>query len=97
MDVVSNGYIPSEQALKFVAFVRASGNETNVSPEVHYKIADGLFSSDKKDWKLLIECTRGLGKSTTVEYAVIYAAAMGEWPGFGKVPFPNKSSICFKI
>lgn len=87
MDVVSNGYIPSEQALKFVAFVRASGNETNVSPEVHYRIADGLFSSDKRDWKLLIECTRGLGKSTTVEYAVIYAAAMGEWPGFGKVPF----------
>ena len=80
-------YIPSQEAVKFIAFLRASGNETNVSPEVHYKIADGLFSSDKRDWKLLIECTRGLGKSTTVEYAVIYAAAMGEWPGFGKVPF----------
>ena len=47
-------YTPSEEALKFVAFVRASGNETNVSPEVHYKIADGLFFSDKRDWKLLI-------------------------------------------
>ena len=80
-------YIPSDQALKFIAFIRASANESNVSPEVHYRIADALFSSEKADRKVLIECTRGLGKSTTVEYAVIYAAAMGEWPGFGKVPF----------
>jgi hypothetical protein len=80
-------YIPSMDALKFIGFIRASGNESNVSPEVHYKIADALFSKYKRDWRVLIECTRGLGKSTTVEYAVIYAAAMGEWPGFGKVPF----------
>ena len=80
-------YIPSQDALKFISFVRASGNETNISPEVHYRIADALFSDKKEDRKLLIECTRGLGKSTTVEYAVIYCAAMGEWPGFGKVPF----------
>lgn len=80
-------YTPSLDALKFISFIRASGNESNDSPEVHYKIADALFSPVRKDWKVLIECTRGLGKSTTVEYAVIYAAAMGEWPGFGKVPF----------
>lgn len=85
--MLENKYTPSLEALKFVAFVRASGNESNDSPEVHYKIADALFSPNKKDWKVLIECTRGLGKSTTLEYAVIYAAAMGEWPGFGKVPF----------
>lgn len=80
-------YIPSEDALKFIAFLRASGNETHMSPEVHYRIADGFFSKKKEDRKLLIECTRGLGKSTLTEYAVIYAAAMGEWPGFGPVPF----------
>lgn len=79
--------MPSTDALKFIAFVRASGNESNISPEVHFKIADALFSEKKEDRKVLIECTRGLGKSTTVEYAVIYAASMGEWPGFGKVPF----------
>ena len=83
----SSKYTPSLEALKFIGFIRASGNEGNDSPEVHYKIADALFSPVKRDWKVLIECTRGLGKSTTVEYAVIYAAAMGEWPGFGKVPF----------
>lgn len=86
-EVDKEKYIPSIDALKFIGFIRASDNETNVSPEVHYKIADALFSKAKRDWRVLIECTRGLGKSTTVEYAVIYAAAMGEWPGFGKVPF----------
>lgn len=84
---MTDKYIPSEEALKFITFIRASGNESNVSPEVHYRIADALFSDKKEDRKLLIECTRGLGKSTTVEYAVIYAAALGRWPGFGKVPF----------
>ena len=80
-------YIPSDEALKFIAFVRATGNEENTSPEVHYKIADALFSSNKKDWNLVIECTRGLGKSTTLEYALIYVAALGHWPNFGKAPF----------
>lgn len=84
---MTNNYIPSEQAIRFIAFIRATGNEDNTSPEVHYKIADALFSADPKDRKMLIECTRGLGKSTLTEYAVIYAAALGEWPGFGKVPF----------
>ena len=36
-------YIPSTEALKFIAFIRASGIEENVSPEAHYKIADKLF------------------------------------------------------
>lgn len=80
-------YLPSIDAMKFIGFIRGSENESNDSPEVHYKIADALFSPAKKDRKVVIECTRGLGKSTTVEYAVIYAAAVGEWPGFGKVPF----------
>lgn len=80
-------YVPSEEALKFISFLRATGNEENTSPEAHYKIADALFSANKKDWKLVIECLRGMGKSTVVEYAFIYAAALGYWPNFGKVPF----------
>lgn len=80
-------YVPSDEALKFIAFLRATGNEDNASPEAHYKIADILFSSRKKDKNVLIECSRGLGKSTVAEYAVIYAAALGVWPGFGKCPF----------
>lgn len=80
-------YVPSEEALKFIAFLRATGNEENVSPEAHYKIADVLFSPNKKDWKVVIECLRGMGKSTVVEYVFIYVAALGYWPNFGKVPF----------
>tara|TARA_R110000744_G_scaffold147612_5_gene260580 strand:+ start:3420 stop:5051 length:1632 start_codon:yes stop_codon:yes gene_type:complete len=84
---VPEKYIPSEIALKFISFVRATGNEEFSSPEIHYKMADLLFSSDRKDKNALIECCRGVGKSTISEYAVIFAAALGEWPGFGKCPF----------
>lgn len=80
-------YVPSEEALKFIAFIRAAGLEENTSPEVHYKVADGLFSSKKKDWNIIIECTRGLGKSTLLEYAIIYISVIGHWPNFGMVPF----------
>ena len=80
-------YVPSIEAMKFIAFLRATGNESNVNPEAHYRIADALFSSDEKDWKLLIECLRGMGKSTVVEYAIIYVATLGYWPGFGSTPF----------
>lgn len=80
-------YIPSEEAIKFIAFVRAAGNEEFSSPQVHYQMADKLFSSAKVDKNILIECTRGAGKSTVAEYAVIYAAVLGIWPGFGKCPF----------
>lgn len=80
-------YIPSEIALKFISFIRATGNEEFMSPELHYRMADLLFSSDPKDKNVLEECCRGTAKSTIAEYAVIFAAALGEWPGFGKCPF----------
>ncbi len=80
-------YIPSENALKFIAFVRAAGIEEFSSPELHYKMADLLFSGEEGDWNALIECCRGIGKSTVAEYAVIFAAALGEWPGFGECNF----------
>lgn len=82
-----NRYIPTEEALKFIAFVRATGNEEFSSPEVHYRMADQLFSGREEDRNTLIECSRGVGKSTVAEYAVIYAAALGVWPGFGACPF----------
>lgn len=64
-------YVPSEEALKFIAFIRATGNETNTSPEAHYKIADKLFSGDKKDWKIIIECLRGMGKLQTASSPIL--------------------------
>lgn len=80
-------YIPSEASLKFIAFIRAAGIEEFSSPELHYKMADLLFSGKEDDWNALIECCRGIGKSTVAEYAVIFVAALGEWPGFGECNF----------
>ena len=83
---VEEKYIPSEIALKFIGFIRAAGIEEFSSPELHYKMADLLFSDREDDHNALIECCRGIGKSTIAEYAVLFAAALGEWPGFGKCP-----------
>ena len=63
-------YIPSIDAMKFIGFIRGSENESNDSPEVHYKIADALFSPAKRDRKVVIECTRGLGKALALSEIV---------------------------
>ena len=75
------------EAVQFITFVRACGLEDNVTPVVHYKLADAFFSSDKEKRKILIECVRGLGKSTLMEYLVLYIAVLGYLPGFGKLSF----------
>lgn len=80
-------YVPTAESIKFISFIRMSGNESNASPIAHYKIGDALFSKDEKDWYTLIECLRGMGKSTLIEYAAIYVASLGTWPNFGDVPF----------
>ena len=53
--VVCEKYIPTPESLKFISFVRATNNESNVSPDAHYEISDAMFSSEKSDRRLLIE------------------------------------------
>lgn len=77
-------YIPSDESLKFISFIRAAGIEDNANAEIHYRLADKYFSIDKQ---ILIEAFRGSAKSTMMEWLVIYTAALGELPGFGKVNF----------
>ena len=84
---MTDKYIPSEEALKFINFIKACGLEDNTSPVIHYKLADAMFSPEPKDKKVLIECTRGVGKSTLMEYLTLYTAVMGYMPGFGVVNF----------
>jgi hypothetical protein len=84
MQSTNNIYIPSTDALKFIAFVRAAGIEDNSNAEIHYKLADKYFSNDKQ---VLIEAFRGSAKSTMMEWLVIYIAALGELPNFGRVGF----------
>lgn len=77
-------YIPSIQSMEFIAFIRAAAVEDNSNAEIHYKLADKYFSKDKQ---ILIESFRGSAKSTIMEWLVIFTAAKGELPGFGKVNF----------
>lgn len=77
-------YTPSEESLKFIAFIRAAGTEENANAEIHYRLADKYFSGDKR---IVIESFRGSAKSTIMEWLCIYTAALGFLPGFGKVNF----------
>lgn len=77
-------YIPSAEAVKFIAFIRACNVEDNANAEIHYRLADKFFSEDKQ---ILIEAFRGSAKSTIIEWLVIYVAAMGHMHNFGTVNF----------
>lgn len=81
---VTNTYIPSKDALEFIAFIRACNVEDNANAEIHYKLADKYFGKDKQ---VLIEAFRGSAKSTLMEWFILYIAAKGELPGFGNVSF----------
>ena len=77
-------YKPSEESLKFIAFIRSSATEDNANAEIHYRLADKYFSDSKQ---IVIESFRGSAKSTLMEWLVLYTAVMGELPGFGEVGF----------
>jgi len=80
----SSSYVPSPESLKFISFIRAANIEDNANAELHYKLADKYFSKDKQ---ILIEAFRGSAKSSMMEWLIIYVAAIGELPGFGKTYF----------
>lgn len=79
-----SNYVPSAEAVKFVAFIRAANVETNANAEIHYRLADKFFGKDKQ---VLVEAFRGSAKSTIFEWLVIYVAAMGTLHNFGRVEF----------
>jgi hypothetical protein len=81
---MSKEYQPTTEALKLIAFIRAAGIEDNANSEIHYRLADKYFGTDKQ---VLIESFRGSAKSTMMEWFIIYAAAIGEVPNFGQVEF----------
>ncbi len=82
--VTEEQYVPTEEAVRFLAFIRAAGVEEHANSEIHYRLADKYFGKDKR---VLIEAFRGSAKSTMMEWFVIYTAVLGEVPGFGKCPF----------
>ena len=78
-------YMPSDEALLFVNFIKEvnDGQEENETPIVHLKMMDNVFNKDKR---CAILCHRGIGKTTVfAEYLILFIAAFGYLPGFGKV------------
>ena len=77
-------YIPSDEAMKFIAFIRACNIEDNANAEIHYKLADKFFGKSKQ---IVIESFRGSAKSTIMLWFLIYAAVNGRVHNFGEVEF----------
>ena len=79
------GYIPSDEALFFVNFIKEvnDGEEENETPVVHLVMMDDVFN---RKHKCAILVFRGAGKTTLfAEYLILFIAAFGKFPGFGKV------------
>ena len=79
------GYMPTDEALLFVGFIKEvnAGMEENETPLVHLKMMDSVFNTDKR---CAILCHRGIGKTTLfAEYLILFIAAFGYLPGYGKV------------
>lgn len=78
------GYMPQEEAFKFVNFIKAvnDGAEENETPLVHLKMMDSVFNEERR---CAILCHRGIGKTTVfAEYLILYIACFGYFPGFGE-------------
>lgn len=83
---VINKYKPSEFALAYVNFIKlvnGEEGEENITPIIHYMMADSLISDDKQIANMIF---RGAAKTTFMaEYLFLYLAVFGELPNFGKV------------
>lgn len=85
LDYEFMGYMPSDEALLFVNFIKEvnDGGEENETPLVHLKMMDSVFNEEKR---CAILCHRGIGKTTVFgEYLILFIAAFGYLPGFGEV------------
>jgi len=96
-------YVPSRFAIEFMVFIRlVLGEEPeNSNPKPHYFFVDCIFGQpnvvpffmirnikyeELKD-RIAILASREFSKSTIVTYIILYMAAKGEIPGFGRVNY----------
>ncbi len=85
IDYEFQGYLPKKEALMFVDFIQKmnQGGEENETPLVHLKMMDTVFN---KEHRVAVLCHRGIGKTALfAEYLILFIAAYGYMPGFGKV------------
>jgi len=76
--LLSDGYKPSLESIKFIEWQKVFAPEKNKSDIIHYLMLDSLFADSPLN---VLQCSRGVGKTTTSELAVIYAMMMGTFPG----------------
>lgn len=85
VDYKFKGYMPTDEALMFVNFIKEvnAGAEENETPLVHLVMMDGVFNTRRR---CAVLCHRGIGKTSLfAEYLILFIAAFGYFPGFGKV------------
>jgi predicted phage terminase large subunit-like protein len=85
VDYSWKGYVPSKEALMFVNFIKEvnAGSEENETPVMHLAMMDNVFNTKRRCLEL---CFRGSAKTSLFgEYLILYIAAFGKLPGFGRV------------
>lgn len=96
-------YVPSKYAIEFIVFIRlVLGEEPeNNNPKAHYFLMDCIFNQDnvkpffdargidfdELQDRVVVLCTREFAKSVMVVYLILFLAARGSMPGFGKVQY----------
>lgn len=103
VDMKLDWYVPSDDAIKFIIFLRlVLGEEPeNSNPKTHYFMIDCIFKSpnvkqyfternidfDELNSKVVILCTREFSKSVLITFLMLFMADEGKIPGFGKVNY----------
>lgn len=103
VDMKLDWYVPSDDAIKFMIFLRlVLGEEPeNTNPKTHYFMLDCIFKSpnvkqyfderninfDRLNKKIVILCTREFSKSVLITFLILFMADEGRMPGFGRVNY----------
>lgn len=103
VDMELSWYVPSDDAIKFMIFLRlVLGEEPeNSNPKAHYFMMDCIFKSpnvvryfeerginfERLKKKIVILCTREFSKSVLITFLMLFMADEGRMPGFGRVNY----------
>lgn len=86
--VADDSYIASTFALEFVNFIKlvnGGEGEENKTPVVHLKMLDAIVAGDENQKRIANLCHRGMGKTSLLEYLILFIAFKGILPNFGLV------------
>ena len=86
VDYTFQEYVPSKEALQFAKFIKIinGGSEENVTPLVHCMMLDKMINNSSR---VAIMASRGLAKSSLIEYLVLYLACFEELGSIKKPTF----------